>query len=507
MKKLITLFFVLAAFATIQAQNIPLVNGDCTTDAALTGISPFIIPGFTITQTASQLDLTTSGISGGKLRIKGAANSAKQGDVLVVTQMVDITSFSPTGVYTFQSTVTSTSGTVGTVNVNVKAYDMNRVLIPSANVFVGGTVTKLNSILINGTAVSHGASVTLQANSAGGNNAAYLTFELQVGKFIVNDLYLDDFTLTCGSTAATTTVTPLTGGILTCEAGTGPSAESTFTVEGAGLGAGIVVAPGTNLEVSTTSGSGFVANPGTITLPQVGGAVALTTIYTRLKAGITTAGVLGKGSVSVNITNPTAGKKTVVYTGSVTGIAASIPASDTLRFVSGTGPTLVQRIKLTAYKSTSDIVVTAGSNIELGDTLFSTVSQAITTLRNDTGTIVGTYIYARLKAGLPVGTYNDASTKLVITSAGYTNREQQFVGVVSEPNAVSTINSSNFKCIAANRSINVIGVEAGKQIEIFNNLGQKVKSVTATDNNNIALPTKGIYFIKVDAFVQKVVLK
>ena len=507
MKKLITLFFVIAAFATLQAQNIPLVNGDCSTDAALTGISPFIIPGFTITQTASQLDLTTSGISGGKLRIKGAANSAKQGDVLVVTQMVDITSFSPTGVYTFQSTVTSTSGTVGTVNVNVKAYDMNKTLITSANVFVGGTVTKLNSALINGTAVSHGASVTLQPNSAGGNNAAYLTFELQVGKFIVNDLYLDDFTLTCGSTPATTTVTPLTG-TLTCEAGIGPSAESTFTVEGAGLGAGIVVAPGTNLEVSTTSGSGFVANPGTISLPQVGGAVALTTIYTRLKAGINTAGILGKGSVSVTITNPTAGKKTVVYTGSVTGIAASLPASDTLRFVSGTGPTLVQRIKLTAYKSTSDIVVTAGSNLELGDSLFSTVSQAITTLRNDTGTIVGTYIYARLKSGIPVGTYNDASTKLVITSTGYTNREQQFVGVVSGPNVVSTINSSNYKYIAANGSINVIGVEAGKQIEIFNNLGQKVKSVTATDNNNnIALPTKGIYFIKVDAFVQKVVLK
>ena len=506
MKKLITLFFVIAAFATIQAQNIPLVNGDCSTDAALTGVSPFIIPGFTITETASQLDLTASGISGGRLRIKGAANSSKQTDVLVITQMVDVTSFSPTGVYTFQSTVTSTSGAVGVVNVNVKAYDMNKVLITSANVFVGGTVTKLNSTLINGTAVSHGASVTLQPNSAGGNNAAYLTFELQVGKFLVNDLYIDDFTLSCGSTAATTTVTPLTG-TLTCEAGTGPSSESSFTVAGAGLGADIVVAPGTNLEVSTTSGSGFVANPGTITLPQVGGAVNTTTIYARLKAGINTAGVLGKSSVSVNITNPTAGKKTVVYSSTLTGVAATLPASDTLRFVTGTGPTLAQRIKVSAYKLTSDVLVSAGSNLEIStDTLFATTAASIT-LPKDTGTIVGTYIYTRLKAGLAEATYTDASTKVIVSSIGYTSSEHQFAGIVSGPNAVSTINSSNYKFIEVDGYIKVLGVETGKEIEIYNNLGQKVKSFTASENTHIPLPTKGIYLVKVDAFVQKVVFK
>jgi hypothetical protein len=38
-------------------------------------------------------------------------------------------------------------------------------------------------------------------------------------------------------------------------------------------------------------------------------------------------------------------------------------------------------------------------------------------------------------------------------------------------------------------------------------VGQKVKSVTATENNAISLFAKGIYFIKVDSFVQKVVLK
>ena len=506
MKKLITLLFLTVAFATVQAQNIPLVNGDCSTNAALTGASPFIIPGFTITQASSLLDLTNSGITGGKLRIKGPVNGATQGNVVVITEKVDISSFSPTGVYTFQSTVTSTSGSVGTVNVLVKAYDAGGILLPSANVFVGGTVTKLNSQLINGTAVSHGAYVTLQPNSAGGNNAAYLTFELQVGKFIANDLYIDDFTLSVGTTAATTTVTPLTG-VLTCEAGTGPSSESPFTVEGAGLTSDVVVTPGANLEISTTSGSGYVANPGTISLPQVGGVVASTTIYTRLKAGITTAGILGKGSVSVNITNPSAGKKTVVYSGSVTGVAATIPASDTLMFVNGTGPTLTQRIKVSAYKLTSDVIVTAGSKLEIStDTLFGTTAASIT-LPKDTGTIVGTFIYVRLKSGLAAGTYTDATTKVNLSSVGFTSHEKQFVGIVSGTVAISTLNASNLKCFASNGQIHIIGVEAGKQIEIYNIMGQKVKSVTASENTFIPLANTGIYLIKVDAFVQKVFLK
>jgi len=69
------------------------------------------------------------------------------------------------------------------------------------------------------------------------------------------------------------------------------------------------------------------------------------------------------------------------------------------------------------------------------------------------------------------------------------------------------LNTSNLKCIASNGQIQIIGVEVGKQIEIYNIMGQKVKSVTASENTFIPLANTGIYLIKVDTIVQKVFLK
>ena len=493
------------AMVAVQAQSIPLVNGDCSTDAALTGISPYVISGFTITDATVKLDLAASGISGGALRIKGAANGAKQGDVLVTTEKVDVSSFPNTGVYTFNCTALSTVGSTGLINVAVVAYDAGGIVIPNANVMVGGAITKLQNQLVQGTAVTYGATFTMQPNSAGGNNVAYLTFSLQVAKYLVNDLRFDDFTLNCGTTAATTTVTPLTG-VLTCEAGTGPSAESSFTVAGAGLGADVTVTPGNNLEISTTSGSGYVIAPATIILPQVGGTVASTTIYARIKGGINTAGVLSKGSVSVTITNPTAGKKTVVYTGTVTGVAATL-GSDTLSYVPDGGPSLAQKFKVTGYKLLSDVVVTPGSNVEITtDSTLTTFTPSIT-LPKDTGTIAGTYVYVRLKSGLAAGNYMDATTAVTVSSVGHASTVRQFVGIVDVSAGVTKVNVSTIKLNVVNGAIKVTGVESGKRIDIFNSLGQKVKTVIASDVNTISLSSKGMYVFKVDTFVQRVILK
>lgn len=61
------------------------------------------------------------------------------------------------------------------------------------------------------------------------------------------------------------------------------SAEKTYSVSGANLTNNIIITPPANFEISLTSGSGFVANPSTITLTQTGGNVANTIIYTRFK--------------------------------------------------------------------------------------------------------------------------------------------------------------------------------------------------------------------------------
>jgi hypothetical protein len=82
--------------------------------------------------------------------------------------------------------------------------------------------------------------------------------------------------------------------------GSGPSAEQSFTVSGQDLTANIVLNAPANYEISITSGSGFSSS---VTLTQSSGMVNSTTIYVRLKSG------LSQGSYnSENITISSTGK-------------------------------------------------------------------------------------------------------------------------------------------------------------------------------------------------------
>ncbi|MEI6851502.1 MAG: hypothetical protein WCL06_01620 [Bacteroidota bacterium] len=68
--------------------------------------------------------------------------------------------------------------------------------------------------------------------------------------------------------------------------GSGPSSEYSFSVSGSSLTSNISIAPPTNYEISTGTGGAFSAtNP--IILTQSGGSVVSTTIYVRLKSGLT----------------------------------------------------------------------------------------------------------------------------------------------------------------------------------------------------------------------------
>ena len=88
------------------------------------------------------------------------------------------------------------------------------------------------------------------------------------------------------SDVPSTAVTPATRSGFTYSVGVGPSAEQTIAVSGGNLVGNITLAPPTDYEISLTSGSGFVANPSTITLTPTSGSVSSTTVYVRLKAGL-----------------------------------------------------------------------------------------------------------------------------------------------------------------------------------------------------------------------------
>lgn len=93
--------------------------------------------------------------------------------------------------------------------------------------------------------------------------------------------------------------------------GSGPSAEQTFTVSGANLTADISIAASTNYEVSLTSGAGFTSP---LTLAQTAGTVSNTTIYVRLKAGLTAGAYNGE---ILNITSTGATTNAVTCSGTV----------------------------------------------------------------------------------------------------------------------------------------------------------------------------------------------
>ncbi|MEI6554279.1 MAG: T9SS type A sorting domain-containing protein [Paludibacter sp.] len=644
MKKLITLFFILAAFSTTQALNIPLVNGDFSSGVStLSGSSPWTsIPGFTITQsgTATSVTAASSGVFAGtpnELKLVGTVTvaSAVNTDLIIKTTPVDISTLGNTATLTFAYQMKTASVTATNIpyNIILRLTDINGVDVTTncTNGAISKVTPGFKTGYTAGTYLNASCGVTLQQNSAaatGGLDASFISLEIQCAKILGNTPSVRSFTLTSSAVAATTTVSTPASTALTYVYGAGPSAEQSYTVSGANLTANVVVTPGSNLEISTTSGSGFASAP--ITLTQSGGTVATTTIYTRLIAGLAvgtgggtstrlitvstaTSGVANKtiqftasitappytttvstpsnsalsyetgfgpsaestftvsgdglltdltvtpgssieisstsgsgfvGSLDAPITltqtggtvptttiyarlkagfgpggtgasaartvtigNVEAGYKTVVFTGTVTGLAISNPGSTALYYAQGTGPSPERTFNVTGASLTADVVVNPGTNVEISTTTGTGFASAPITLTQTGGVLAATPIYARLIAGLVQGSYNDASTLVTASSTGFIDKTVQFVGTVDLGTALTNSNISNLKCFAADGTINVTGVKAGNQIEIFNSVGQKLKSVTASDNNNISLSAKGIYLIKVDTFVQKVILK
>ncbi len=146
---------------------------------------------------------------------------------------------------------------------------------------------------------------------------------------IVNDdntshLDIDYVTLTdySASTPSISLSTSILSGFYYVQ-GNGPSVEQSFTTEGSNLTTDITLTPPTNYEISLLTGGAFApTNP--ITLTQSGGAVSSTTIYTRLKAGLSAADYDGE-DITASSTGAT--DKTVTCSGSV-----EAPATTTLPY-------------------------------------------------------------------------------------------------------------------------------------------------------------------------------
>ena len=448
MKKYFILLIVLAACFTMQAQTpITVPNGDFSSGSTLTGTSPWTITGWTISQNSglsaagnAALTAASSGVISGALTCTGTnstalgSNNLNQAALIVESDKIDITAYAGSTTaftYAFQIKVATATGSNAPWNVVVKVYDAS-----NAEVLLAISQTKSQGSLKTTAAGTYvNASVVGTLLGAPSANVKYITIQVHLGQMLANTPTLDNFTLNAAGAAASTTLTQPVSTALSYEIGNGPSAEQSFQVAGANLGSNnITVTPGANIELSATSGSGFASSA--ITLTPASGTVATTTLYARLIAGqnLGSAGANATRQVNVAATGTTT--KTIQFTGNVTGITSSVAGGSGISYIQGAGPSAEKTITVQGGGLTADVVVTPGSNIEISTTTGTGFATTPITLTQAGGAVAATPIYARLKSGLAVGSYADASTKVTASSTGFTSKEIALSGTVS-PQTVS----------------------------------------------------------------------
>ena len=138
-----------------------------------------------------------------------------------------------------------------------------------------------------------------------------------------SDNSLTGFGIAPGSTTPSITVSKSTLPNFTYVVSNGPSSEQNFSVSGSNLSADIIITPPTNYEISTGTGGSFSAtNP--ITFHQSSGSVSVTTIYVRLKSGLSE-GTYDNENITAASTGAT--DKTVACSGNVTATSAISPTN------------------------------------------------------------------------------------------------------------------------------------------------------------------------------------
>lgn len=479
MQLVLSLCLILVSANLSWGQSITVPNGDFSAGNVFlnTGANPYtVISGWTINAatTAGVNNLTTSasGVVGGALYLKGTA-SGSAGDVLAtsipnndVTQCIDISAIPLGSTFTAIIPMKAAAPQSGTPHsTRIKLYDANGVDVTIA---CSATTTNTGGA-INTSGYTNLQSVNVtSANTTGiGGDAKYIAVQALVGKNLLAGVYIDNVLLSYTSNPPVITVGTPTSTALTYEYGQGPSAAESFTVGGTNMTGNLVLTPGTNIELSSTSAtSGFLGGGGALSLAPTSGTLSTTTIYARLVTGIAL-GSAGSNAVrTVTITNSGATPQSIVYICSVTGFNPGAVSSLALSYEAGNGPSAEQSFAFTS-NVTENIVVTPGSNLEVSTTSGTGFQSAAITLPNTTTSQI---IYSRLKAGLSAGSYSGASTAVVVSSTGFTDVTKQFTGTITDPpttwNGTSWSNTSGpttsiDAIIDGNFSTTASGVTAG----------------------------------------------
>lgn len=218
--------------------------------------------------------------------------------------------------------------------------------------------------------------------------------------------------------------------------GNGPSASKSFTLSASRITNSTLITAPANFEVSLNQNTGFA---GSLTLTQSGGSIASTTIYVRLKSGLTSnyyAGVL-------QLTSTGAATQQINLSGVVTdkpSVFTSVASLSGFTYTAGAGPSLQQLFTINAASLTGQINVTASSNFEISLNSGSSFSASNSlNILNSSGLVSQLNIYVRLKAGL---TANNYSGTITLKSREADDKIVSLSAIVLPSPAVLTVNKT-----------------------------------------------------------------
>ena len=172
---------------------------------------------------------------------------------------------------------------------------------------------------------------------------------------------VDDIMLVGQTSETVVTVTPLALTGFNYTVGDGPSAEQSFTVTGLNLSGSITVTGATDFEISLASGDDFNAQT-TLTLTPLDGNVEETTVYVRMKAGLT---VGNYNNENIAITCADVDNINVTCSGSVN--AAPVPGDDYVRISDVSELAAGNRVILASrYNSTANAYLAVANTLTSG---------------------------------------------------------------------------------------------------------------------------------------------
>lgn len=208
--------------------------------------------------------------------------------------------------------------------------------------------------------------------------------------------------------------------------GNGPSGIQSFTVTGSNLIDNVIITAPTDFEVSLSGGTSF-SGSSQLTISAVDGAINNVPVYVRMKAGLAQDSI---GPEQLTVSTTGFASQTVSLSGTVTVrpvITLSPTSLSEFTYIYTAGPSAQQSFTVSGTYLQGNVTLTAPLYYEISTTSGSGFSSTLT-LTPTSGTLNGTTIYVRLRAGFGVTTYNEnitatsiyAETKTVSLSGSVT---------------------------------------------------------------------------------------